>query len=246
MKIRILMLSLIGLMFFNSCSSDSNSSNQNTDPSSVLPKVIQRNNPEDGNSTFEFYYNQNKIDYIKTTQTTGISTGVLFAYFNYNGDLISSITHKDMSQNILFVENFSYQNNLLIQRTITDNYGNIDNNYYNYNPDGSGSYSYNNLNTINFTMTNGLLTSYNDFNQIYLSSFSPFKNIKGIDKIYSFLGYTNEDLFNIFYSTTYNIQNTYQNPTWTYSYSLNSDSYPISVLQNRQDGIGDSFNITYY
>jgi len=51
MKIRILMLSIIGLIFFNSCSNDSNSTSQNLDPNTILPKKII----EDGNGMSFFY-----------------------------------------------------------------------------------------------------------------------------------------------------------------------------------------------
>ena len=54
MKIRILMLSILGLILFNSCSSDSDSNtptSQNLDPNTILPKKII----EDGVNGMIFY-----------------------------------------------------------------------------------------------------------------------------------------------------------------------------------------------
>ena len=62
MKIRILMLSLIGMIFFNSCSSDSNSTNstsQNLDPNTILPKKIIEDRY--GSLCYEFFYDQNHL-----------------------------------------------------------------------------------------------------------------------------------------------------------------------------------------
>ena len=101
MKIRILILSILGLIFFNSCSSDSNSTNstsQNLDPNTILPKQIMITEPLK-NSFFKcnFFYNGNKIDYISYTSSyfdDQSQTMVSFSgnvNYTYNGNFITKI-----------------------------------------------------------------------------------------------------------------------------------------------------------
>jgi hypothetical protein len=221
MKIRILMLSLLGLIFFNSCSSDSNSSNsttQNLDPNTILPKKIIS---EDGSGTYtyDFYYNQNKIDYIHLTYYNAefglFETDI---NFTYTGNLISEIecTIQGFSQEIT---QFTYQNNKLINKTTTTNYVDIILNQEIHNID----YVYNSDETIStsvdgsvgkiYTINNDNLiikisTQFNQNNVIYSSTSSPFINILGIKEGFLDLGqydYTFFDLDKLFASTIKNI-----------------------------------------
>jgi hypothetical protein len=114
MKIRILMLSLLGLIFFNSCSSDSNSSNpttQNLDPNTLLPKQIIITDVLSGNTLKQiFFYNGNKINYITATsswfdeQSQSYVSNSGNTYFTYNGDYITKMENNSSSFN------FTYQN----------------------------------------------------------------------------------------------------------------------------------------
>jgi hypothetical protein len=118
MKIRILMLSLLGLIFFDSCSSDSNSSDsnsssQNLDPNTLLPKQIMITEPL-YNRFFKsnFFYNGNKIDYISYTssyfdeQSQTIVSGSGNLNYTYNGNFITKIE----SDNGNISYNFTYSN----------------------------------------------------------------------------------------------------------------------------------------
>ena len=117
MKIRILMLSLIGFIFFSSCSSDSDSSNstsQNLDPNTILPKKII--NEGGFGVTYEFFYNQNKIDYIKIS--TEIVDGIIEFVFTYTGNLITKIQTVSGGQESEHLD-FTYQNNKLVNKKYT-------------------------------------------------------------------------------------------------------------------------------
>ena len=266
MKIRILMLSLLGLMFFNSCSSDSNSSDsnssnstsQNLDPNTILPKKVIVSGVNAGpfdqeGYTYEFFFNQNKIDYLKLTQTNTNSGNSIVSnfYFTYNGNLITSISDRTSTYN------FIYQNNQLIQTNI--NYGQFieDPITYTYNSNGTVTCINGSL-TTTYTLTNGVVTSDssgNEFNYLY-NSYSPFKNIIGIDKITLFpnnLGLLQYLLF--FYPK--NIESEPQgeprsssNGYQKYIYTFNNILFPVSFFVYKYGkfvpNISLSFNIIYY
>ena len=107
MKIRILMLSILGLIFFNSCSNDSNSSNstsQNLDPNTLLPKQIIITDVLSGNTLKQiFFYNGNKINYITSTSTWFDEQSQSYVsnsgntYFTYNGDYITKMENNSSS-----------------------------------------------------------------------------------------------------------------------------------------------------
>ncbi|MCX6185284.1 MAG: hypothetical protein NTX74_09730 [Flavobacterium sp.] len=196
MKIRILMLSLIGMIFFNSCSSDSNSTNstsQNLDPNTILPKKIIEE--ELGSICYEFFYDQNKINYIQVD--TFISgefggSGGVNCYFTYTGNLITKIQLGESGDEKGFID-FTYQNNKLINKKYTTFSGGT------YISDLE--YVYNSNNTIS-VLSNGILkTTYTlSTNQSYIVSkdggdllysltSSPFKNVIGIKEAFLDLGY---------------------------------------------------------
>lgn len=224
MKIRILMFSLLGLIFFNSCSSDSNSSDstlQNLDPNTILPKKIIRENAFDESKSYEFFYNQSKLDYIHYNYFNNGVSNEFDINFTYNGNLISEIKVVDNSGQIYSETDFTYNNNKLVNKQIT---------IYDYMNSNNVSgfydctYTYNSTNNIitrtglniygsglnTFTITNNLVFRNND-DIYYSTSHSPFKNIIGIQEAFieggteyaengSFLSF-NE----IFFSTTKNI-----------------------------------------
>ena len=216
MKIRILMLSLIGMIFFNSCSSDSNSTNstsQNLDPNTILPKKIIEDRY--GSLCYEFFYDQNKINYIQvdyfTNEELGGSGGGK-CYFTYTGNLITKIQFGESGDESDFID-FTYQNNKLVNKKYTSLSGGT------YISDLE--YVYNSNNTIS-VLSNGILkTTYTlSTNQSYIVSkdggnlsysltSSPFKNVLGIKEAFLDLGYDvipEFDLFDtLFSSTTRNI-----------------------------------------
>ena len=121
MKIRILILSLIGVIFFNSCSSDSNSSDsnsnnstsQNLDPNTLLPKQIMISD-----RTLQrfykcnFFYNGNKIDHTSFTlsyfneQSQTIVSFSSNVNYTYDGNFITKIEYDGGYP----VYNFTYSN----------------------------------------------------------------------------------------------------------------------------------------
>ena len=228
MKIRILMLSLIGFIFFSSCSNDSNSSNstsQNLDPNTILPKKIIRENALDESISYDFFYNQSKLDHIHYDYFNNGDNFELDINFTYNGNLISEIKAINNSGQIYYETDFTYNNNKLVNKQVTV-YDYI-NNSISYLIDYT--YTYNSTNNIitrtntitdidgnpytetnTFTITNDLVFRNND-NIWYSTSHSPFKNIIGIQDVlieggteYAVSG-SLLDINSIFFSTTKNL-----------------------------------------
>jgi len=200
MKIRILILSLIGLMFFNSCSTDnksSNSTSQNLDPNTILPKKIILDMVNGGSSFYEFFYNQNKIDYIQLGQEFGVNTHK--CYFTYTGNLITNIQIGESGQVLEYID-FTYQNNKLINKKYTSflsfNGGpvqtSINNIDYVYNSNNTISVSSNGILKTTYTLSNdqSYIKNKDDVSVYYNSTNSPFKNILGIKESFLDLGYS--------------------------------------------------------
>ena len=183
MKIRILMLSLIGLIFFNSCSSDSNSSDsnstsQNLDPNTILPKQIMITEPL--NNSFikcNFFYNGNKIDYISYTssyfdeQSQTFASGGGNLNYTYNGNFITKI--ETDNGNISY--NFTYSNGSVI-RTIT-----YPNNPNTNNPTPLVV----NLNNLTDGIPYSISLNNKQSNIQYTGSNSVYKNITGFNQVLS-------------------------------------------------------------
>ena len=269
MKIRILMLSLIGLIFFNSCSSDSDSSNstsQNLDPNTILPKKII--NEGGFGVTYEFFYNQNKIDYIKISNAEADVPGSFDYVFTYTGNLITKIQIVSGGQESEHLD-FTYQNNKLVNKKYT---------YYITN--GSGitntevselDYVYNSNNTISVLADGVLKTTYTlseDQSYIlkkdqafidysYISS-SPFKNILGIKESFLDMGYYiggwDSILDNLFASSAtrnitriedYQLSNVFVEKK-EYSYSYNELLFPTTIIFFRGSGFAFGYDSTYH
>jgi len=248
MKIRILMLSIIGLIFFNSCSNDSNSTSQNLDPNTILPKKII----EDGNGMsffYEFFYTQNKINYIQIGEEFGVNA--IKCYFTYTGNLITKIQIGESGQELGFID-FTYQNNKLVNKKYTDfasvNGGPIQTLISNID------YVYNSNNTISVSSDGILKTTYtlsDDQSYIqrkdqgsvtYSSTSSPFKNVLGIKESFLDLGYNFSSnswyFFDIlFSSTTRNITSITPFggglffPDVHYSYTHNELLFPTNIIR---------------
>jgi hypothetical protein len=256
MKIRILMLSLIGVIFFNSCSSDSNSSDsnstnstsQNLDPNTILPKKVIISFfdglfNEYREWTYEFFYNQNKIDYIKWTFQDGLgNSSVIDIFFTYSGDFITQISYGGDN------EYFYYQNNQLTQ---SDNFYTTD---YTYNSNGTINTTNTSTNEfITYTLTNGLITSSSSGDNLTYSSstFSPYKNITGIEKIFLFPNASSlKDLF-LYPKNIGREKLTSGNSSGDYSYvyTYNNILFPTSIVVYNTGlffTFRRSINITYY
>ena len=268
MKIRFLMLSILGLILFNSCSSDSDSNtptSQNLDPNTILPKKII--NEGGFGATYEFFYNQNKIDYIKISNE--IYDGIEEYVFTYTGNLITKIQIVSGGQESEHLD-FTYQNNKLVNKKYT---------YYITN--GSGitttevselDYVYNSNNTISVLADGVLKTTYTlseDQSYIlkkdqafidysYISS-SPFKNILGIKESFLDMGYSyyiggwDSILDNLFASSaTRNITRIEDNNPLSnvfvekkeYSYSYNELLFPTSIIFFRGSGFAFGYDST--
>lgn len=121
MNLRILILYIFGIFVFNSCTSDSNSSNQNNNSGSVLPKTIIISDNEGNSQRTDFFYNGNKIDHTNTTKN---NQGVEVVNYVYNGDFITQIQPQSQSFGGIFTSNFIYQNGKLLSVVGTINGGN--------------------------------------------------------------------------------------------------------------------------
>jgi hypothetical protein len=251
MKFRILMLSLLGLIFFNSCSSDSNSSNstlQNLDPNTILPKKIIRENAIDESISYDFFYNQSKLDHIHHDYfNNGVNIELDFN-FTYNGNLISEIEVIDNSGQMVSNIEFTYQNNKLVNKLITnvDYVVNIGYSYDSSNniitrtitsPDGVVD------ETNTLTIINNLVYPYSDIS--YSTTPSPFKNITGIQDAFIEMGteydHTSSfDYLHIFFSTTKNILRS----SGYFVYVYNDIEFPTTI--NYYGGYpGTSYSIFY-
>jgi len=264
MKIRILMLSLIGLISFNSCSTDNNSSNstsQNLDPNTILPKKIIRENAFDESISYDFFYNQSKLDHIHYDYFNNGGNFELDFNFTYNGNLISKIEVIDNTGQVYSKTEFTYLNNKLVNKQISE---------YNYDDVSGGfvvseylnTYTYNSSNDIitrattytdidgnpytetnTFTITNNLVFRNND-NIWYSTSHSPFKNIIGIQDAlieggteYAVSG-SLLDINSIFFSTTKNLLDL-EGGRFVYIY--NDIEFPTTALYY-QDSTVTPFN----
>jgi hypothetical protein len=195
MKIRILILSVIGLMFFNSCSSDSNSSNptsQNLDPNTILPKKVIIERPNSKSITYDFFYNQNKIDHIDVSYIINNVLGSSFPInFTYTGNLITKIEWNSG------VMNYNYQNNKLVNKQISENYQgvNTSNNFdYVYNQNGTISASKDGTSYATYTLnTDNLIVNTGQYDVWYNSTSSPFTNILGVKECFINYFFNNPD-----------------------------------------------------
>ena len=242
------MLSILGLILFNSCSSDSDSNtptSQNLDPNTILPKKIIKEGIY-GDGTYEFFYNQNKIDYIKFSIAEADVPGSVDYVFTYTGNLITKI--ETVSGGLLSERlDFTYQNNKLVNKKYT--YGITTTEVFELD------YVYNSNNTISVLADGILKTTYTlsedqsyilkkeqaNINYSEVSS-SPFKNILGIKESFLDMGYyfgggggLLDNLFassasrNITSLSQYNISGIFFQSR-DYSYSYNELLFPTTII----------------
>ena len=258
------MLSILGLILFNSCSSDSDSNtptSQNLDPNTILPKKIIKEGIY-GDGTYEFFYNQNKIDYIKFSIAEADVPGSVDYVFTYTGNLITKI--ETVSGGLLSERlDFTYQNNKLVNKKYT--YGITTTEVFELD------YVYNSNNTISVLADGVLKTTYTlseDQSYIlkkdqafidysYISS-SPFKNILGIKESFLDMGYYiggwDSILDNLFASSAtrnitriedYQLSNVFVEKK-EYSYSYNELLFPTTIIFFRGSGFAFGYDSTYH
>jgi len=250
------LLSVPYALYAKTAGTTSSQNSQNVNPSTLLPKrvLIEENDGTTGGSfnatSYEFFYNGNKIDYIKITffdDQGGISyQGNL--NFTYVGDLITQIGD----------ETYSYQNDKLVNISINGNCNGTNgvdtvNLVYN-SPDSvtvtntfCGTPS-----TQNVVLANGICTNIDNKRVSHYSSYSPFKNITGIDKIF-FIPGIDAFLSLLFISSTTNTSSYYResNNRIGYLYSYNEILFPQTITKKLftaygTDQIIGSYNISYY
>ena len=246
MKHKILMLSLLVLIFFNSCSSDSNSTTQNLDPNTILPIKVINENLFDESITYDFYYNQNKIDYIHYKFFSGMVNG--FDYdidFTYTGNLITEIKSMDTSGNVILDMLFTYQNNKLINKKVFNNGQQIYNIDYIHNSNNTISITNNSYNYI-YTITNNLVTDNQNGPVFYSSTHSPYKNITGIDKCFIDIDLYDNSPFQLEYLfTSTNNNNILSTSQHHYAYDYNDILFPITISKYEGGGLSRHFQIFY-
>ena len=271
MKIRILMLSLIGMIFFNSCSSDSNSSDsnstnstsQNLDPNTILPKTIFIETSS-GSINYTFNYIGNKIDFIESSRID-YSTGEIYSQvsnFTYNGNLISKITHPiDDLPGGSTSNNFTYNSNSQVTLSNNSNFSGVNESFV-YNSDGTVTKTNDDVNgsetyTIDFVSEFLRTISYIDnSNNItyttklyYNNSNSPFRNIIGYSNL-SIVNLGVEDIFSD--KNLLSFDSSGDTNDFNYTYTYNDILFPtvITIKTGTVDGYlsvwRKTINISYY
>ena len=250
MKIRILMLSLIGLIFFNSCSTDNNSTNstsQNLDPNTILPKKIIKDEVNGNSMFYEFFYNQNKINYIQIGSEFGVPYK---CYFTYTGNLITNIQFGENGYVNGYID-FTYQNNQLVNKkytffsniggTVQTSINNID---YVYGSNNSISVSSDGILKTTYNLINGLIMNKDGGYVSYNSTSSPYKNVLGIKESFLDLGYTlyTPSIYTDFWGVDTLFSSTIRNiisirslqiffPESHFSYTYNDILFPTKIIR---------------
>ena len=256
------LLSVPYALYAKTSGSTSSQNSQNVDPNSLLPKrvVIEDNDGTTGaslstignfNSTsYEFFYNGNKIDYINITffdvQGGIFQQGNL--NFTYVGDLITQIGDAT----------YSYQNDKLVNISINGNCNGTNGiNTVNLVHNSPNSVTVTKTfcgttSTQNVVLTNGICTSVDNKGVSHYSSYSPYKNITGIDKIF-FIPDIDLLFSSLFISSTTNTSSYYRdsNNRIGYLYSYNEILFPQTITKKLftaygTDQIIGSYNISYY
>jgi len=264
MKIRILILSLTGLIFFNSCSTDNKSSNsisQNLDPNTILPKtiIISNYSYEGGWFKANFFYDGNKIDHISyensyfdyDNQIYVSGNGI--ANYTYNGNLITKIESGGGEISI----NFTYQNGKILSCNYINNNLPFLNYNINFQYDTNGTVVRTQTYTNNPDITSPIIVTLNDLSNglpsifstniegsnyqskiTYNTTNSVYKNIVGFNNVLSNMFFND----NLKYTPNNSISNSYVGMMDDWYLKL-SPIYNYNFLQN--PGINGSGN-NYY
>lgn len=221
-------------MILMSCSSDSSSSS-----SEILLKNEIVTDPSDGSSyTMTYTYNG--------TNLTKISYDDDGSYdkFYYTGDLITKIEFFDDTDFLEGKTTYTYNSDNKLTSYVSLDYLSDDGEreVYTYNTNGtvSGVSYYGDLvtqttpsSTRTITLSNGEVISEvstsgsNSFTYTYDTKNHPYKNIKGFDKIGA---YSDSDNLGVNHNLLTRVQTsgTFTN-TQNYSYTYNSDNYPLTM-----------------
>lgn len=219
-------LGLLALTF-NSCSSDSESSDDNQSGDVLVKRVEYTSITDEYSENIEYIYNGNKL--VKGVYDDGSEE-----IYTYDGDLITEIKFVDAGD-VISTETFTYDSSDRLTHYVIDDSGFVDEEYFSYNGDGTvtGSadaaglipirtYHFNNDQVIKI-VGSGLT-----YNYTYDGKNSPFRNVTGFGKIahvthgdHEFYG-SRENIATI-YETTDEVN--YMTNTMIY----NSNNYPVSV-----------------
>jgi hypothetical protein len=211
-----------------SCSSDSDSSNNDSDEV-LVKEIVYTSITDDYTETVEFTYNGTKI--IKGTYDDGSED-----IYTYQGDLITKI-EMIADGDVLYTETFSYDSSDRLTQYVSQEGSFIDQETFAYNNDGtvtstSGTGGGAFVRTLHF-MNDELVKIVESgigrvYNYTYDSKNSPFRNVTGYDKIahvvhgdHEFFG-SHQNISTI-HEATEDID--YMTNTMTY----NSNNYPTSA-----------------
>lgn len=251
---KIFIFLTISMILLQGCSSDGGSDNAS---SAILCKSIKFNESDATNIRNyrdEFSYDGNKLSEVKFYYNDVLTSKSL--YF-YTGDLITQIKRYNSSNQLTYLEDYTYNNSGQLIQSISYDEGILDvRKTYIYNQNGTINeleyYNYGQpQETLNsnstFTYTNGNLVSSNVIeydgtqvlnNQIitylYDDKNSPFKNLNASVKfIYiNNIGNLNGFNHNIINSTETNSNPNNSNRTDNLQYLYNSDNYPTIVTSS--------------
>ena len=225
-------MAAMALFMMTSCSDDDSTSNNNNNTDNVLLKktIIQSG---EGTITSNYTYNGTKL--VKITGSDGSSS----EYF-YTGDQLTRARHfgPDLDQEDFYTYDSQGRLTEFLYLSYNVEWGNK--NVYTYNQDGTITVkeyigdvdSQTQLNdTGTITLQNGNITKYDLGNQKYAYTFdsknSPSKNITG-DAAMT-LAFTDGGLNNqLTYTSTYN---GVTEESSVYSYTYNSDNYPVTSTE---------------
>lgn len=208
---------VLGLAFVG-CNRDNDQSGTDTP---ILPiKIVQ------GNEVIELRYNGDKIAELRE----GVGAEATKSLFQYNGDLISTITNYNANTNVeTSKQTFTYDSNArLVQVVVQENGTNETDIFtYTYNNNGTITQLENGRTPATITITNGNYTREINGGRIYNYKYddknNPYKNIKGFAAILPFAE-KGANLNNVVEETYSNFMENYK---VTYTYKYNTHNYPI-------------------
>ncbi len=231
------------MLLLQGCSSDSGNSNNNTS-TAILCKTIKFNESDATNIRNyrkEFTYVGNKFNERKDYYNDVLTSKSVYIY---TGNLITQIKSYNSSNQLTYLEDYTYNNSGQLIQSISYDEGILDvRKTYIYNQNGTINeleyYNYGQpQETLNsnstFTLLNNMLvsqitisgTNTTSYSFTYDTKNSPFKNVVGLN----FLFYEGTQEHNLLQT----IQSDGVNSpiTENYQYIYNSDGYPTSKLPN--------------
>ncbi|MPS74572.1 MAG: hypothetical protein E2590_15675 [Chryseobacterium sp.] len=255
---------LLILPLFISCSSNDNDEITPEDITPILPVKITETTKSGNTYYLTMKYDGDKI--IESNDEDGSKT-----VYTYNGNNIVKSVEYDKNSNIVYTQEFAYNNDRLSSEKITDthmgtlsytiNYNYVNDNTVKYKLLESSTYNSSTGTFSNFkytdyetTLVNGnvskikrTLSSGMVINRTYIydNKNNPFSNIKGFVKINLLTSYDGDYGVNNLTKLTSSSTDSYFNYTNTTSYEYNSNNYPVKQLTNYTDNSNGSSTTVY-